>query len=133
MNTIKIVFVAAPFFLSACMASGIQVSEQAALQFKEGVTTEKEIISKLGKPSGVGVMAGKKMLTYSGMQSRVNGATFIPIVGAFVGGSTYKISVAVYTINPNGVLEHITYSAHEGGARMGMNPAEMAESTPSAK
>lgn len=111
---------------------GKQVTPEAALQFKEGVTTEGEILSKLGQPTGMSMHGGMKFLTYSGMQMQMKGASFIPIVGAFAGGSDYKMSMAIYQIGANGVLEKITYNTLGSGSRMGTTPADMPSQEPSA-
>lgn len=118
--------------LAGCMSAGKQVAPEAALQFKEGITTETEILSKLGQPTGMSMHSGKKFLTYSGMQMQMKGASFIPIVGAFAGGSDYKMSMAIYQIDSNGVLEKITYNSSGAGSRMGTTPAEMPSQEPSA-
>jgi outer membrane protein assembly factor BamE (lipoprotein component of BamABCDE complex) len=118
--------------LAACMSTGKQVTQEAALQFKEGVATEVEILSKLGQPTGMSVQGGKKFLTYSGMQVQVKGATFIPFVGAFAGGSDYTMSTAIYQLGPDGILEKITFSTSGAGSRMGSTPAEMPSQEPSA-
>ncbi|MDH4481432.1 MAG: hypothetical protein QE279_01845 [Rhodoferax sp.] len=118
--------------LGGCASSGTQVSEAAALQFKEGETTEAQIIAKLGKPTSVSIASGMKFISYSGMQYQVKGATFIPIVGAFAGGADYTMSMAMYQIGANGVLEKITYSTSGTGTRSGVAPAAMESVEPSA-
>lgn len=118
--------------LAGCMSSGKQVAPEAALQFKEGVTTESEILTKLGQPTAMSINSGKKFLTYSGMQVQMKGASFIPIIGAFAGGSDYKMSMAIYQIGPNGILEKISYNTSGAGSRMGTTPAEMSPQEPTA-
>lgn len=118
--------------LSGCVASGVQVSQEAATQFKEGVTTEAEIIAKLGKPSGVTITGGQRLISYSGYQSHAKAASFIPIIGAFAGGSDYNISSAAYLIDSQGILQKITYAQHGGAARMGAVPAEIEKTEPRA-
>jgi hypothetical protein len=118
--------------LAGCAASGVQVSQEAALQFKEGVSTETEIIARLGKPTTVVISNGVKMLSYSGMQYKTKGATFIPIVGLFAGGADYAYSNVTYQVAANGVLEKVTYTSSGSGSRMGQNPAEMSATDPSA-
>lgn len=128
----KILMLALVASLAGCMSTGKQVTPEAALQFKEGVTTEGEILAKLGQPTGMSMQSGRKFLTYSGMQMQMKGASFIPIVGAFAGGSDYKMSMAIYQIGSNGVLEKITYNTSGTGSRMGTTPADMPSQEPSA-
>jgi len=116
--------------LGGCAASGTQVSEAAALQFKEGQATEAQIISKLGKPTSVTISNGMKFISYSGMQYQVKGATFIPIVGAFAGGADYTTTMAMYQIDTKGVLEKVTYMTSGSGSRNGATPAAMESAEP---
>lgn len=118
--------------LAGCAASGVQISQDAALQFKEGVTTEAEILGKMGRPTTVVVSGDTKMLGYSGMQYQVKGATFIPIVGAFAGGSDYNLTSVTYQIGADGVLQKATYTQSGTGNRMGTTPVEMSPTEPRA-
>ncbi len=122
----------AAFVIAGCAASGVQVSQDAALQFKEGQTTENEILAKLGKPTTVMFSGGIKTIAYSGMQYQVKGATFIPIVGAFAGGADYTMSTAMYQIASNGVLQKVTYTKSGSGSRMGTTPNEVNAAEPTA-
>lgn len=118
--------------VAGCAASGVQVSERAALQFKEGVTTESEIVQTLGKPTSVYVAQGIRVISYSGMQYQVKGATFIPIVGAFAGGADYAFTTASYEINGEGTLTKVTYTQHGSGSRSGTNPMPATPREPTA-
>lgn len=122
----------AAVFLAGCASSGVQVSPEAAMQFKEGVTTEQQITAKLGAPTGTMVSGNVKTISYSGTQMQVKAASFIPIVGLFAGGSDYTISSVAYQLDANGVLQKVSYSTHNGSGRMGSNPAPMAAGEPTA-
>lgn len=122
----------ATVLLAGCAASGVQVSKDAALQFKEGVTTEAEILEKMGRPTTIMLSGNTKVIAYSGMQYQVKGATFIPIVGAFAGGSDFNLTSVTYEIDPNGVLKKATYAQSSGGNRMGTTPVEMSPTEPRA-
>ncbi len=119
-------------FLAGCASSGTQVSEQAATQFTEGVSRESDIVAKLGQPTSVSIINGKRMLGYAGTQVKVKGATFIPIVGGFIGGADSKFTVATYQIGSDGVLEKIMYTSAGSGSRMGTTPADMPTQEPTA-
>jgi hypothetical protein len=124
---------AAAVTLAGCAASGVQVSEQAALQFQEGRTTEAEILQKLGKPTSVHTSGGIRLLQYSGFQYQVKGATFVPIVGAFAGGADYTLTTATYQIDPaTSLLQKISYTQQGTGSRAGTLPAPMPPTEPSA-
>lgn len=128
----KLTLISASIILAGCAASGVQVSQEAATQFKEGVTTEAQIVAKLGAPTSVTIANGNKTITYTGTQYRTNAASFIPIVGLFAGGADYTASVASYQLDSRGVLEKATYSTHGGTSRMGSNPAPTTSKEPSA-
>lgn len=125
---IALVFV----LLAGCAATGVQVSQEAATQFKEGQTTEAQITEKLGAPTSTSIQGKVKTISYVGSQFRTNAASFIPFIGLFAGGSDYKTSVAAYQIDERGVLQKIIYSTHVGSSRMGTTPAEMQAREPSA-
>lgn len=127
-NTISIVVVASA--LAGCAASGTQVSQGAALQFKEGVSTEAQIVAALGRPTSTSISSGMKFIVYSGMQYQVKGATFIPIVGAFAGGADYIATMAMYQIGADGILQKITYTESGTGTRGGSTPAYMPATEP---
>lgn len=128
-----IVLIAALFaLLSGCASSGVQVSQSAATQFKEGVSTEVDIISKLGKPTTTTIVSGKKILSYTGSQYQTKAASFIPIVGLFAGGSDIEVSIASYEFGEDGVLKRISYSSSGYNNRMGSTPADMQSREPTA-
>ena len=118
--------------LAGCAASGVQVTQDVATQFTEGVTTEAEIRARLGNPTSTIIANGTKTITYTGAQYRTNAASFIPVVGLFAGGGDYSVSVAAYQIGATGVLEKVTYTTRAGSSRMGSNPAPMTTQEPTA-
>jgi outer membrane protein assembly factor BamE (lipoprotein component of BamABCDE complex) len=128
----KFALLLAASLLTGCAASGVQVSPEAAMQFKEGSTTEAQIVAKLGSPNGTTFNSGNKTIYYSGTQAQVNAATFIPIVGMFAGGSTYSLSMVSYQLDSDGVLQKVYYSTQNGTSRMGSSPAQMTAVEPTA-
>lgn len=102
------------------------------MQFKEGVSTEADIINKLGRPSSVTLNGDLKMISYYGSQYQAKAASFIPIIGAFVGGSDIAVTHVAYQIGQGGILKKIIYSSSGTGTRRGSTPAEMANTEPSA-
>jgi outer membrane protein assembly factor BamE (lipoprotein component of BamABCDE complex) len=119
------------FTFAGCASSGVQVSQEAALQFREQKSTENEIITKLGRPTMVTIEGDKKVLLYTGSQVRVKAVTFIPVVGTFAGGADIQTSSATYQINTQtGLLEKITYSTYGTTTQAGSQPAPSYESVP---
>lgn len=124
---------AVSLFIAGCASSGTQVSQNAAMQFKEGVTTEAQIVAKLGQPTGVTMSSGGiKTITYTGAQAQVKAASFIPIVGLFAGGSDIAVTTAAYQLDTNGLLQKVDYSTANTSTGMGSAPAAMNAGTPTA-
>jgi outer membrane protein assembly factor BamE (lipoprotein component of BamABCDE complex) len=128
----KLAVIAIAALVTGCASSGVQVSQQAATQFKEGVSTEADIVRTLGRPTSVTVSSNRKFISYSGAQYQVKPASFIPIVGAFAGGADYTVSTATYEIGPDGVLQHVTFTQAGSGSRAGTTPVEMPATEPRA-
>lgn len=122
----------ASIILAGCAASGVQVSQEAATQFKEGESTESAIIAKLGKPSMVTMNGTMKVISYTGSQYQTKAASFIPVVGLFAGGGDMAVKTVSYQINQAGILEKIIYSEYNTNTRMGSQPAPMSQEEPRA-
>lgn len=106
------------FALSACMSYGTKVDQERLAQFVKGKTTYAEVIQQLGKPSQSTINAdGVRTISYTYGQSQVKASTFIPIVGAFVGGSESENTTVTLSFDKNSVLTD--YTATEGGMDMG--------------
>lgn len=100
------------FFLAGCASSGVRVTEEQIAGFKKGVTTEGDVIQKLGQPNIMQTSPAGKKFVYSYAHVQMRPATFIPIVGIFAGGSDVKSSAAVFTFDTSGKLlaQHISSS-----------------------
>jgi hypothetical protein len=118
--------------LSGCASSGTQISQEAATSFKEGVTTEKEIITALGNSTSVMISGDTKIISYSGFQYKMKAASYIPIVGLFAGGADYAQTNAMYIIDTKGILTKINYMTSGAGSRQGTTAADMKEQEPKA-
>jgi hypothetical protein len=60
---------------------------------------------------------GTRTVMYTYMQSQVNAANFIPVVGAFVRGSQSENTTVTLNFDKNSLLTD--YSASEGGTAVG--------------
>ncbi|MFZ6734721.1 hypothetical protein ACO0LG_22550 [Undibacterium sp. Ji42W] len=118
--------------LAGCASSGTQVSQEVALSFKEGVTTEKEIVASLGTPTGVMISGDLKIISYSGFQYKMKAASFIPIVGLAAGGADYAHTSVSYIIDKAGIMTKINYMSSGSGSRQGVTAAEMPSQEPKA-
>ena len=92
--------------LSGCMSSGVKVDETKVAAFQKGVTTYQEVIQVLGKPTNSTFMPdGTHMIIYSYVSAQARPESFIPIVGAFVGGADSEQNTVMLTFDQNGVLK----------------------------
>lgn len=106
------------FALSACMSAGTKVDHQKVAQFVKGKTTYAEVIQQLGKPTRSTINSdGVRTITYTYEQSQMSASSFIPFVGAFVGGTESENTTVVMNFDKNSVL--VDYTATEGGMDMG--------------
>lgn len=103
--------------LGGCASSGVQIAPERLGDFKEGTTTEAEVIAKLGPPTGVTTAAGMRLLTYSGADYQTRPATFIPFIGPLVGGVDVRTSMVMFKFDSAGKLvEVVTHRSQSAGA-----------------
>jgi small neutral amino acid transporter SnatA (MarC family) len=119
--------------LIGCASTGTQVSIETASKFKEGVATEREIVSELGRPTSMTMVGSQRSIVYSGGQCQTKAATFIPVVGAFAGGMDCQSSAVVFVLDGNGVAQKIIYTGNNFGSRNGPTVADQKSVAPSAK
>jgi outer membrane protein assembly factor BamE (lipoprotein component of BamABCDE complex) len=87
-----------------------------------GKTTKKEVESWLGVPSGIEKNYDKSggdrwTYKYSSMEARTKGTSFIPVVGAFIGGTDTKDEGKILHIDFNaaGVINAYGFESDDGG------------------
>lgn len=106
--------------LAGCMSTGVEVSQDQTSSFKTGTTTQQEVVARLGAPtSRTSLPDGSSMMVYSFAAAQARPASFIPIVGAFVGGADSRSSMVMFQFAPNGTLKSTTRSDSAMGSRMG--------------
>jgi len=77
--------------LAGCASTGENFDEGKVSQIKKGETTEAQLIQMFGQPQSRGVNSeGATTLTWTYIESRVKGESFIPYAGPFVGGTRHK-------------------------------------------
>lgn len=118
MKTLILVLVLA---LSGCYSMGAKVKSEQLTQFKKGVTTIAEAQNALGQPTTITKMGdGTTVLSYMHIQAQARPESFIPIVGAFVGGSDSNIS-SVNLVFKDGVLFEMNSSESTYGGGYGLS------------
>lgn len=107
-----------PLLLAACMTTGHKADPAKVQSLKKGETTYSEVLQLLGKPTTESFNAdGSHVLMYTYVSSQARPETFIPIVGAFVGGADVETSLTYLVFDKTGTLQ--TYSASNGGNGVG--------------
>jgi hypothetical protein len=106
--------------LTGCMSTGVEVSQEQTASFKTGSTTQQDVVTRLGPPTSRTTMPdGSQVMVYSFAASQARAASFIPIVGAFVGGADSRASTVMFQFAPDGTLKATTRSDSAMGSRMG--------------
>jgi outer membrane protein assembly factor BamE (lipoprotein component of BamABCDE complex) len=97
--------------IAGCASYGKKIDANLIKQIEKGKTTETQLISMLGSPMSVGITPdGKKFLMYMFVQSKTKASTFIPIVGAFVGGADTTSQTLQVWIDDKGVVSTYAYN-----------------------
>ncbi|MFU1907699.1 hypothetical protein ACLRAJ_17150 [Bordetella avium] len=74
--------------LAGCVSSGVRVKDEQLSAFVPGQMTTQEVIASLGQPTTQMRNAdGTSMLMYSYVEAKARPASYIPFLGAFVGGA----------------------------------------------
>ena len=116
--------------LNACAASGAKVTEQQLSQIQVGKSTYNDVIASLGKPTTSTFSSnGTKMAIYSYAQVSTRPETFIPIVGAFVGGADVKSNSVILMFNSQGILTQYSGSGTALGTGTGLESGVAPERT----
>jgi len=107
----KILSILVCLSIVGCASYGKKIDANAINKIEKGITTENEVIAMLGNPMSVGVTPdGKRFLMYMYTQSQAKASTFIPIVGAFVGGADTKTQTLQIWVDENGVVSTYAYN-----------------------
>jgi len=104
---------------TGCYSVGRRIDQDAVTKIKKGETTKAEVLKLLGSPDQImddGM--GNTTWTYMFVKSTVSAATFIPIVGAFAGGSKTQHQTVTVSIGENNKVNQV-FSMY-GGLESGM-------------
>jgi hypothetical protein len=102
------------------VSSGVRVADSQLTQFEKGKTTEADVVKALGPPTSVTTTNGVRTLGYAGVHAQPRASSFIPIVGAFVGGADSQVSIVIFQFNADGKLETMTSTQSSTGTRTGI-------------
>lgn len=94
-----------------CSSSGKEMNQSSVSQIQKGVTTRQEVESQLGPPTSTSLMPdGRRMMTYMHHESKMHGASFIPVVGGFFGGADRRSQVLQIYVKKDGIVEDYEFS-----------------------
>jgi len=97
--------------MSACAASGVHVSEAQVSSFQKGKTTYEDVVLELGNPTSKTLdSAHNTQIVYVYSEYQTRPETFIPYVGAFVGGADTRTNIASFKFNQVGILQDYSFS-----------------------
>jgi outer membrane protein assembly factor BamE (lipoprotein component of BamABCDE complex) len=106
--------------LAGCVSSGVEVKPEQTANFQPGVTTRQEVVARLGNPTTVSTLPdGTVMMVYAFSAAQARPASFIPIVGAFVGGADARSSMVSFQFTPAGVLKSSSSTTSQSGSQLG--------------
>ena len=106
--------------LSACAAAGVQVTEDQLSFLKPGHTTVSEVVATLGPPTmQMRNPDGTRTISYVYSEAQTRPETFVPFVGAFVGGVDMRSNLVMLQFDGDGLL--LTHTASTSALGSGMN------------
>jgi hypothetical protein len=111
MKYIKVVLMLLSFVvIASCTSTKYKPNANAMDHFEKGKTTYQEVVGVLGKPNSTSIMSnGTKTLVYSDMNTQVDPATYIPFVGAFIGGASAEMKFLKFTFKSD-ILQDMQYT-----------------------
>ena len=119
--------------LSGCASVGRKLDQSKVDQIKKGETTRDQVIQLIGSPDQITRTGdGVVVFQYMYVRASANGASYIPIVGAFAGGVNTQSQMVMVTFNTSNIVSDI-FSSYGGnqmnqglstGSKAAMNDVE---------
>ncbi|MGD0143961.1 MAG: hypothetical protein ABSC92_12445 [Rhizomicrobium sp.] len=114
-------FVALSIVLGGCVSSGREVTDQEAAQFQKGVTTEADVVAKLGPPNSIVRLAdGTSVIAYAHVEASPDAVDFAPIIDLLNGGAPAHATDVSFTFDTNGKLTSYMSSTTDSNLRTGI-------------
>jgi len=105
-----------------CASAGRPIDMTAVQQFEKGVTTQQEVRSSMGAPISTGITSeGETFFLYTFARSQVKASSFIPIAGAFLGGTDTDIQTLQIWFDEDGIMKNYTFNETTQDIRSGVN------------
>lgn len=129
----KIKFVAIILAISVCgcVSVGTQVKPEQVSGFTKGITTFDDVVRRLGQPNTTGTKSnGTRTAVYTYVHSQARPESFIPVVGAFVGGADSTVNTATFTFDLGGKLLEYSMTESNYGSGTGLAGGTYRDRTP---
>jgi hypothetical protein len=92
--------------LVGCMSAGVEVMPEQMATFRRGTTTLQEVTATLGPASVQTTLDdGSMLLVYTYVASRPHPESYLPFIGALIGGADTHSSATVFLFDTRGVLK----------------------------
>ena len=107
--------------LFGCATVGAPIKQNSLTQIKEGITTEKEVLSILGNPQMKTLNSdGKTIMLYSYTKVSNRAENFIPIVGLFTNTMDMNQQMLTILLDKSGVVEKYTMNDSDSKINSGL-------------
>ncbi len=102
-----------------CASSGQQINHSQMANLKKGETTYTEVLSMFGQPQTVTNKGSDrtKAVDYVYSQHRVDGRSFIPFAGAWLGGSHTEVESLHLEFDKDDILQDYSISQSQYDTR----------------
>lgn len=115
--------------LCGCASVGNNFDSRKLSEVKKGETTESQLVGLFGQPTQRGINSdGDVTMQWIYSEATAKGATFIPIVGAFAGGTNIKTKILNVYLDQLGKVSSYNYSGGDTQAGGGTQ-SEPSDST----
>lgn len=119
MKPITAVLTIALVLLAGCATAGRKVDPNAVSQVQRGTSTKTDVRASLGEPTQISTDDDGETWVYAWARSSVDGKTFIPFAGAFIGGTRTDSQSVEIRFDKAGVVQSVK-TTHSGmDAQMG--------------
>jgi outer membrane protein assembly factor BamE (lipoprotein component of BamABCDE complex) len=105
LRTTMIFSIAYACFLVGCASKGLEIKPEDISDFKPGVTTQQQVVARLGTPSSTSTLPdGSTFLVYAFTEPGPSGMALIPAVSEYMGPPNLRSSTISFQFGPDGIL-----------------------------
>ncbi len=106
--------------IAGCASVGTPIAKQNVPRIQKGVTTESQLVKMFGAPSDKSISSnGKVVMTWIHSAAQAKGTSFIPLAGAFVGGTNVQVEKLQVVIGKDGHVEDYVFNESHPDVKMG--------------